>query len=277
MDRRLRPDSGKRALVMLAGQTQSALTDGTAARITASLCDLCARPDGPRDRQLLHGALVCVIDSQEGWSFVRANADGYCGWVPSTALGPVVTPTHIVRALATHLYARPDLKSPERLALPMNSLLALGPDQNNFAQTSCGHWVPLVHVQPLAQLAHDPVTVARRFLGVPYLWGGNSWQGIDCSGLVQVALQACGIDCPADSDLQYAALGQCLPESALLAAGDLVFWRGHVAIVSGPDSLLHATAHGMSVIEEDLAPALARIDLNAPRRGVIRLKSRGET
>lgn len=270
-DRRLWPDSGQRALSILRGQTESALTDGIAARISAALTDLCARPDGPRDRQLLHGAGVRVIDERAGWSFVRAEMDGYCGWVRTQALGPDLVPTHRVVALASHLYTRPDLKSPERFALPMNSILGLGEIKNDFAQTSCGHWIPKSHVRPLADTAVDPVAVARKFLGVPYLWGGNSWQGIDCSGLVQIALHACGIDCPADSDLQHKALGAPLPETVTPARGDLVFWQGHVALVSAPDRLLHATAFGMAVLEEPLVPALARIDAQAARRAVIRL------
>ncbi|MFN4058457.1 MAG: C40 family peptidase [Roseinatronobacter sp.] len=273
MDRRLWPDSGQRALSVLRGQTTSRLTDGVAAQIATPLADLCAHPDGPRDRQLLHGAQVCGIDARTGWSFVRAEVDSYCGWVQSAALGPHVTPTHRVVSLASHLYSRPDLKSPERAALPMNSLLALGSLENGFAQTQSGAWVPLAHVRPLDETAPDPVNVARQFLGVPYLWGGNSWQGIDCSGLVQVALHTCGIACPADSDLQREALGPALSDDAPFARGDIIFWQGHVAFVSGPDTLLHATAFGMAVIEEPLFSALARIDAQAHRLAVVRLKS----
>jgi cell wall-associated NlpC family hydrolase len=171
------------------------------------------------------------------------------------------------------LYSRPDLKSPERLALPFNSRLALTGQDNGFWQTSTGDWVPEAHICPLHSPAMDPVTQARRFLGVPYLWGGNSVWGIDCSGLVQVALTACGLPCPADSDQQRAALGPALPPDAPLQPGDLIFWTGHVAFVASAQTLLHATAHGMAVIEEPLAPALTRIDAAAPRRAHIRLRS----
>lgn len=269
-DRRLTPDSGRRALGALRGLVARDFTDGDPARVTAPLADLCARAGGPRDRQLLHGASVLVIDQQDDWSFVQADLDLYCGWLPSAALGQATQPTHRVSALSTHLYTQPDLKSPEAMALPMNARLTLGAEHNGFLQTDTGLWVPLPHVSQLSAPAADPVTIARQFVGVPYLWGGNSCWGIDCSGLVQVALTACARPCPADSDLQRQALGPSLPDSAEFQRGDLLFWKGHVAFVSAPDLLLHATAYGMAVIEEPLHPALARIEGQSPRLAHIR-------
>ena len=106
----------------------------------------------------------------------------------------------------------------------------------------------------------DFVAVAERFLGTPYLWGGKTALGLDCSGLVQVALTACGVSCPRDSDMQEEALGTAVAaDPSALLRGDLIFWKGHVAIVRGPDSLLHANAHHMAVAIEPVAQAVARI------------------
>jgi len=271
-DPRLTPDSGR---VSLRGpQAQGgAVTDGTPARVGVPLADLCRTPDGPRDRQVLRGALVTLIDRQDAHSFIQVSADGYCGWVRSDTLTEARPMTHRVRALATHLYTRPDLKSPDRLALSLNTQLALGVRNGDLWQTDCGHWVPAAHVAPLDKPEADPIAVARQFLGVPYLWGGNSCWGIDCSGLVQAALHACGQTCAGDSDLQLAAFApNALPDATQPERGDLMFWKGHVAWVSAPDRLLHATAFGMCVIEEPLAAARARIEALTPRLAHIRPK-----
>ena len=262
-DRRLTPFSGR---VALHGTDVDAAewTDGALACCTAPLVDLLRAPSGARDRQLLRGASVTVIDRQGPWSFVQAQDDGYCGWVQADALGPHRFMTHRVHALGSHLYSRPDLKSPETGHLSLNTRLSLGAQDGAFAQAECGHWVPLQHVTPVSQAATDPILVARQFLGVPYLWGGNSCWGIDCSGLVQAAWLACGWSCPGDSDLQQRTLGTALPPDSPVLPGDVLFWRGHVALVSDTESLLHATAFSMSVIEEPLRPALARIALTAP-------------
>lgn len=275
-DPRLTPFSGRVAL--RGAQVAAAqVTDGTPARVITPLVDLCRRPDGPRDRQLLRGARVCVIDHQGDHAFVQAQAGAYCGWVDAHALGSDHPMTHRVSALATHLYARPDLKSPDMARLSLNSLLSLGSEQANFLESACGHWVPKPHVRPLPDLASDPVTVAHQFLGVPYLWGGNSACGIDCSGLVQVALYACGIACPGDSDLQLAAFGPILPSGTPFQRGDLLFWQGHVAWASTPDTLLHATANGMAVIDEPLVAACERIARHTPLLAHIRIMGRPKT
>jgi len=245
------------------------------ARISASLVDLRRGPNGPRDRQLLRGAQVCVIDTDGDQSFVQAQADQYCGWIDTSALCADSPITHRVSAIATHLYSSPDLKSPEVMRLSLNSLLGLRGQSGNFFQTDCGLWVPVTHVTPIGNATADPIAVARQFLGVPYLWGGNSCWGIDCSGLVQAALHACGQLCPGDSDLQLAALGPTLRDDTLPARGDLLFWKGHVAWVSAPDLLLHATAFGMAVIEEPLAAACARIEAQTPRLAHVRIDNGG--
>jgi len=228
-----------------------------AACIAAPLVDLREEPDGPRARQLLLGAPVAVLDRDGIWARVRADLDGYEGWVAAETLGPVITPTHCVSAPATHVYSAPDFKSPERMALSLGARLQVIGDTGRFWETPLG-FVPHPHLRDLTS-EPDPVAVAERLLGTPYLWGGNSRWGIDCSGLVQLACTACGIACPGDSGPQETALGETLDADTPMRRGDLIFWKGHVAWVAGPDTILHANAYHMAVAYEPMQTAIDRI------------------
>jgi hypothetical protein len=232
-------------------------TEGAWHRLAAPLADLCAAPGGARDRQVLAGARFCVLIERDGWAFGFAEADGYCGWVEAGALGPDGPVTHWVAARASHLYPAPDIKVREIGPLPHLAQVNVTRTDGAWAITPAG-CIPLIHLRPLGDWLDSPVAAARLMLGAPYLWGGNSAAGIDCSGLVQAAFRACGRDCPADSDLQRAMPGAEVPPGAE-APGDLVFWKGHVAMVSAPGMILHANAHHMAVAEEPLAEAEARI------------------
>ncbi|MDV7270363.1 NlpC/P60 family protein [Thioclava sp. A2] len=259
-DRRLTPFSGRIAHRTLQGVVSSLVfTEGEAARIIAPVTDLCAAPDGARDRQLLFGAAVLIIERRMAWTFVQAQADGYCGWVASDALGKPLEVTHRVSAAATHGYRTASIKAGEVRKLSLGATVTVFEDDGPFAVTEDA-WIPRQHLRPLEAPEDDPVAVAERLLNVPYLWGGNSHDGIDCSGLVQAALMACGLACPADSDMQWAALGALLPEGAPLQRGDLLFWKGHVALACDATRLIHANGHTMSVAYEGIAEARARID-----------------
>ena len=259
-DPRITPFSGRVAHIRLKGQIEApAFTEGQMLRLAAPLSDLRRRPDGPRDRQMLRGARVCVIDQIGSMAYVQAEADGYCGWLRHADLGADHTPTHRVRAPATHLYSAPDLKSPERATLSLNACVEIVATEGKFLQTHDGLWLPQQHLSPLTTHELDPVSVAESLLGTPYLWGGNSRAGLDCSALVQLALQACDHPCPGDSDLQERALGPALADGIPKQRGDLLFWRGHVAWVSAPDKIIHANAHTMSVAYEPLDQAIIRI------------------
>jgi cell wall-associated NlpC family hydrolase len=222
------------------------------------------RPDAPLDTEALKGERVTVYDANdEGWSWGQLAADGYVGWLPSAALAPPgPAPTHKVAALRTLVFPGPSIKEPPLEALPFGAKLAVTRVQERMAITPAGAYLPAAHLAPLDVDEADFVAVAERFVGVPYLWGGKTALGLDCSGLVQIALTSCGIACPRDSDMQEAALGAPVASAggfSNLRRGDLVFWKGHVAIVRDQASLLHANAFHMAVVIEPLAPALARI------------------
>jgi cell wall-associated NlpC family hydrolase len=257
MDRRLTPHSGRVAHVSLSGLVNAPLTEGLHAQVIVPVANLCDGPDGARDRQLLMGEAVTVIDREQGHVFVMSAKDGYCGWMAEGDLGQGPAPTHWVASPGTHLYSEPRVQAREKMALSLGSRLAVIGSWGAWANTPHG-FVPLRHLRTLGDWADDPVTVAESLLGTPYLWGGNSRFGLDCSGLVQLSMQCCGKACPGDSDMQM-SLGRLLPADAPLRRGDLVFWKGHVAMVVDRDRLIHANGHTMSVAHEGIKACVARI------------------
>jgi hypothetical protein len=216
-------------------------------------------PDAPLMTEELMGERVTVYEfDDEGWAWGQLAGDGYVGWLPANALMPPrEPPTHKVTALRTLAFPGPSIKLPPVAMPPLGSRIAVAREQDRFAVASSG-FIPLGHVAPLAQREKDFATVAERFLGAPYLWGGKTNHGLDCSGLVQVALNACGIPCPRDSDMQEHALGTEI-DIAQARRGDLVFWKGHVAIVRDGATFIHANAFHMAVAIEPIAAALVRI------------------
>ena len=241
----------------LAGEVEAAqYTQGWPQMVGAEVLDLCAAPDGNRDRQLLIGADVTVFEDRDGWSFVQA-ADGYVGYVPTGDLTPVISPTHFVSTIATHAYVAEDFKSREQHSLPFGARVTVLDERRKFYETNLG-FVPKSHLRELARPFSDPATVAQLHFGVPYLWGGNSSRGIDCSGLITAALTACGLPCPGDSDMQSAQLGESVDDN--YRRGDLVFWRGHVGMMVDEETLIHANAHHMATVYEPIARAILRIE-----------------
>jgi cell wall-associated NlpC family hydrolase len=220
------------------------------------------RPDAPLETEALKGERITVYDTNgEGWAWGQLASDGYVGWLPDNALVPAgAAPTHKVTALRTLVFPGPSIKQPPLEALPLGARLVIARIEDRMAVTQSGAFVPAAHLAPLDRNEMDFVAVAERFLGAPYLWGGKTALGLDCSGLVQVALTACGISCPRDSDMQEAALGTAgIADLSALSRGDLIFWKGHVAVVRDRDSLIHANAYHMAVAIEPIADAVARI------------------
>jgi cell wall-associated NlpC family hydrolase len=220
-------------------------------------------PDAPLDTEALMGEAVTVYETDaEGWAWGQLEADGYVGWLPAEALRPAEAhpvPTHRVTPLRTFVYPGPSIKLPPSAALSIGARVAVGRIEGDFATLATGGFVFARHLSRQDTAEPDFVAVAERFLGVPYLWGGRTSLGLDCSGLVQVSLAAAGIAAPRDSDMQEAGLGTALPEDAVPARGDLVFWKGHVGILADPVTLLHASGHHMLVVREPLDVARARI------------------
>ncbi len=260
-DRRLTPANGRVAALRLKGTVEAGrFTEGEAASIAVPVVDILRDPGGARERQLLWGDAVTVYERRDGWAFVEAAKDGYCGYLAEGALGPVIEPTHIVGVPATHLYPEPATRSRALEHLSFGARLRVVSAEGKFYETAEGHFVPRPHLRPANKPFTDPATVAQLFFGVPYLWGGNSVLGIDCSGLVQAALLAGHVPCPGDSDLQEQALGQPLAEGEPLQRGDLIFWKGHVAMAVDEATLIHANGHTMSVAYEGAADCIARIE-----------------
>jgi len=218
-------------------------------------------PDAPLDTEALKGERVTVYEIEEGWARGKLEADGYAGFLPASALrAPGPAPTHKVAALRTLVFPGPSIKLPPLEGLALGCRLAVARIEAPFAVTAAGGYVPARHLVSIDSHESDFVAVAERFLGAPYLWGGKTSLGLDCSGLLQVALGACGVACPRDSAVQEKALGRALAISpSELRRGDLVFWRRHVAIVRDEASLVHANAFHMAVAFEPTAQAIARI------------------
>ena len=236
--------------------------EGEFHQIIDPIADLRRAPshEAPLDTQALLGERVTVYEvGDEGWAWGQLETDGYVGWMSANALGPLgPASTHKVIAPRTLGFPGADIKLPPMIALPMGAALTIVRQDERFAINAFGWHFPLAHLAPVKARQPDFVAVAESLLAAPYLWGGKSSLGIDCSGLVQISLQAAGITCPRDSDMQELALGD-LVAGVEFKRGDLIFWKGHVAIARDAKTLIHANAHHMMVASEPASQAIARI------------------
>jgi len=220
------------------------------------------RFDATLDTEALLGEAVTLYDESEGWAWVQLAHDNYVGYMPSEGLiNDVVPPTHRVSVLRTYVYPQPDGKSPPLALLSLNALVTASRTDGRFLALAGGGFVFARHAAPIGQVAPDFVAVATAFLGTPYLWGGRTSIGLDCSGLVQLSLEAAGYAAPRDADMQAAELGHAidLRRGTELRRGDLVFWEGHVGIMTSGEDFLHANAFHMAVEVEPFAKARKRI------------------
>jgi hypothetical protein len=219
-----------------------------------------ADPQAEQIDRILFGEVIEVLEVQDGWAFARTRRDTYVGWVELSAFADgVLLPTHRVSALRTYALSEPSLMAPEPSLLNLNSLVTVegASADGRFLKVARAGWVAAVHLADLIDFETDPVAVAARHLGAPYQWGGRESIGVDCSGLVQQALFACGRACPRDADQQEAALGADIARDDL-RRGDLIFWQGHVAWALDADRVLHANGHQMMVGVEALADVVER-------------------
>jgi cell wall-associated NlpC family hydrolase len=263
LDPRTNPFRADLAAKHLQGQVEARhFVDGERRQVIEPIADLRREPahEAALDTQALFGEIVTVYEtSDEGWCWGQLETDGYVGYLSANALGPVgATATHRVCVPRTFGFPGADIKLPPMIALPMGAMLPIARQTERFALNEYGWHFPAAHLVPLAAKQADFVTAAESLLGAPYLWGGKSSLGIDCSGLVQIALQAAGVPCPRDTYMQETALGKSLPLKEL-KRGDLIFWKGHVAIARDAATIIHANAHHMMVAIEPVAEALARI------------------
>ncbi len=242
---------------------------GKPARIGIPVADMLASPDGAAgmNTQLLAGEDIMVFDEEGDWSWVQSEQDGYVGYIAREAIAPRdPQPTHTVSAPRTFAYPGPDLKFPRTACLSMGSMLQVTEFVENrgtrYALLPSGEAIVANHLRPITEHAEDYVTVAGQFLDTPYLWGGVSAFGIDCSGLVQLSMRMAGRRVPRDSDMQAAGIGRPFEPGANLSGlrrGDLVFWKGHVAIMTDNSNIVHANGHTMTVAFESLQSAVKRI------------------
>lgn len=234
------------------------VSQNTPARITIPVADLNRLPGAKRDRQVLFGEQVTILQKSDDYCYVITEKDDYVGYIHESAICADHVTTHRISSIASHIYSEPNMKSAERHPLSHGSLIKVIATSGKFAQTPEGY-IPIQHICPISESRKDYVSVAKLFLGTPYLWGGNSNTGIDCSGLVQAALTACNLPCPGDSDQQQSQLGCHLAIGSKYQKGDLLFWKGHVALAINDNTLIHANAYHMACVYEPIDKAVARI------------------
>ncbi len=265
LDPRRHPHRADLAAAHLKGRVDAArFVEGVPHRVRTGVAGMRGEPDAKarHTSQLLFGETFTVYDTRDGWSWGQCGTDGYVGWVRGQSLAADLSaPTHVVTAVRSFLFPEPDLKTPPRDAIPLGAPVTVLRTVNGYCELAGGGWLYGRHLSAPDRLEPDPVATAERLLGVPYLWGGRTPLGIDCSGLVQLALLRAGIRCPRDSDMQRDEVGTRISgdgAGVTYRRGDIVFFPGHVGLMLDADRLLHATAYTMTVAVEPLADVAER-------------------
>jgi len=283
LDKRLNPYRADLAAAYLRGEVDAdRFVESEDFQVAAPRAPLLRRPEdhAPMDTELLYGETFRVYETVGDWCWGQAAGDDYVGYVSANLLRLSKSAvTHRVVALRTFIYPEADIKSRPATPLSMNAKLVVTGATGKFVELAGGGYVVSSHLSKIDTFASDYVAVAEEFLGVPYLWGGRDARGLDCSGLVQMSMERCGIACLRDTDLQEATLGEALADTtdlSVLQRGDLIFWRGHVGIMVDGETLLHANATHMRTVKEPIAEAVRRIDKSdGPVTSIRRLKASG--
>lgn len=229
------------------------------------------RPTAPQDTVLLFGETVQVFDTTNGWAWIQNEADRYVGYVDLNGLSRSISrPTHRVATLRTLVFPDESIKSPPLMDLSFAASVTVAETTGRMAVLALPDgrtgFVPAQHLAPVDSIETDPISIALQFLGAPYLWGGKTADGLDCSALVQLSFNACGLTCPRDTDMQEAGFGTPVAYSgdeSVLQTGDCVFWPGHVGIWIDKMRFVHATAAFMKCVVEPLSTAIPRISRDA--------------
>ena len=259
-DKRTTPARADLAASSLKGRVDAArFVDGEDGAVTWGRVSLRAAPshDSAQVSELLFGEIVTIYERKDGWAWLQTKTDSYMGYARESGLGPFVEADARVVHPLTPLLSQPDVKSPLRDLLPLNAQIRRGAQEGNFV-AAAGGFVSAHALAPIAATASEFVAVAEQFIGVPYVWGGRTFQGLDCSGLVQTAFQAAGVTCPRDTDMIEQAMGHAVARDQI-KRGDLVFWKGHMGVMRDAETLLHANAFHMQVTSEALDKVIARI------------------